>query len=138
MSWVQRLFGGDTISQPDGDKTDSATEENMSPGLTGEYDWDLREKAGMRQPPVPPQNMGLEGEYDSNGLAKRVAAAFDEIKELENIETISIAQDGCTIMLNGSVPSEAILVRMIDAASKVDGTKSVDSSGVKIEAVSTV
>jgi hypothetical protein len=38
----------------------------------------LKNKVEMHQPPVSPKNMGLEGEYDPNGLAKRVAAAFDK------------------------------------------------------------
>lgn len=75
MSWLQRVCGEETSSLL---KTEDSAqvEKRMSPGLTSEYDWELREKVGEHQPPPPPEYMGLEGEYDQLGLAKRVAAAF--------------------------------------------------------------
>lgn len=134
MSWLKRQFGNSQQSLDKSTENQSAVEESMSPGLTGEYDWELREKAGMRQPPVLPKNMGLEGEYDPNGLAKRVAAAFDANQGIEDVETLEILQDDCTIIFKGLVPNQSILDHMIDVASKVDGTKAVDSSQVRIEA----
>ncbi|MBW4640200.1 MAG: BON domain-containing protein [Gloeocapsa sp. UFS-A4-WI-NPMV-4B04] len=106
----------------------------MSPGLTGEYDWDLREKAGENQPPPPPEYMGLEGEYDQLGLAKRVAEAFEQEPHIDEIETLQICQDGSTIVLRGCVPSESVLSHLKEVAAKVDGTKAVDTSQVTIAA----
>ncbi|BDA68616.1 hypothetical protein CAL7716_027820 [Calothrix sp. PCC 7716] len=134
MSWLKRQFGNSQPTLDESTKNQSAVEESMSPGLTGEYDWELREKAGMRQPPVLPKNMGLEGEYDANGLAKRVAAAFDKNPDIEDVETLEIFQDDSTIILKGSVPNQSILDHMIDVASKVDGTKAVETSQVIIQA----
>lgn len=134
MSWLKRQFGNLQETLDESTKNQSAVEESMSPGLTGEYDWELREKAGMRQPPVLPKNMGLEGEYDPNGLAKRVAAAFDKNQDIEDVETLEIFQDDSTIILKGSVPNQSILDHMIDVASKVDGTKAVETSQVVIQA----
>jgi hypothetical protein len=134
MSWLQRNFGENCSTQASSEETVQAEEKRMSPGLTGEYDWDLREKAGLHQPPPPPEHMGLEGEYDENGLAKRVAAAFDRDPEVEDMETLHIAQTGSTIVLNGSVPNQAILEHIKTVAAKVDGTKAVDTSQVTVEA----
>jgi hypothetical protein len=134
MSWLERQFGDSKETIEKSTVSKSTAEQSMSPGLTGEYDWELREKAGMRQPPVLPENMGLDGEYDTNGLAKRVAAAFDNNPDIEDIQTLEIFQDGGTIHLKGSLPNQSILDHMIDMASKVDGTKAVDTSQVKIEA----
>ncbi|MBD1923785.1 BON domain-containing protein [Microcoleus sp. FACHB-831] len=134
MSWVERQFGQTSSSEGDGKHEDPKTiEEQMSPGLTGEYDWYLREKAGMHKPPTPPEYMGFEGEYDANGLAKRVAAAFDKDPDIGNVETLEIAQDGGTIVLKGTVPGEAVLSHIEEVAAKVDGTKALDTSQVTIQ-----
>lgn len=133
MSWLKRQFGNLEETLHENTDNQSTVEESMSPGLTGEYDWELREKAGMRQPPISPENMGIEGEYDPNGLAKRVAAAFDKNPDIEDVETLEILQDNSTIILKGLLPNQSILDHMIDVASKVDGTKAVDTSQVTIQ-----
>lgn len=134
MSWLQRHFGQNCTTQVSSKDIAQSEENRMSPGLTGEYDWDLREKAGMHQPPPPPEHMGLEGEYDENGLAKRVAAAFDKDPEIEDMESLHIVQAGSTIVLNGSLPNQGMLEHMIDVAARVDGTKAVDTSQVTVAA----
>jgi len=134
MSWLERLFGQKFNNQANTQQNTTTNEEKMSPGLTGEYDWSLREKAGSHQPPPPPEHMGLEGEYDPSGLAKRIAAAFDHDPELANLDTVHIAQKGSTIVLKGSVKSETILNRLTEVAGKVDGTKAVNTTALKVEA----
>jgi hypothetical protein len=135
MTWLQRQFGAENPNDSQQDYKDEKIthEELMSPGLTGEYDRDLREKAGMRQPPILPHNMGIDGEYDVNGLAKRVAAAFDQNPEIQDISTLEIVQDDSKISLKGSIQNQSILDQMVDLASRVDGTKIVDTSEVTIE-----
>ncbi|MBD1889934.1 BON domain-containing protein [Coleofasciculus sp. FACHB-SPT9] len=134
MTWLERQFGQQKTSTEGDSKHDAqAVEQQMSPGLTGEYDWELREKAGMHKPPTLPEYMGFEGEYDANGLAKRVAAAFDQEPNLKNIDTLEIAQDGGTIILTGSVPDQSILSHVEAVAAKVDGTKAVDLHQVEIK-----
>jgi hypothetical protein len=141
MSWMQRLYGEEpkltqhrqklTTGSPEV-KNFTATPYEISLGLTRQYDRELREKAGMREPPVLPENMGLEGEYDEQGLAKRVAQAFDQTIELQAIETVTIAQDGSTIVFSGQVPDPGALEKMVKVASVVDGTRTVDYEKVKI------
>jgi hypothetical protein len=133
MSWLKRVCEEESSSLL---KTKDAgqSETRMSPGLNGEYDQARREKAGEHQPPPPPEYMGLEGEYDQLGLAKRVAEAFEQAPHIDEIETLHICQDGSTIVFKGSVPSQHILNYLEDVAAKVDGTKVVDTTQVTIAA----
>lgn len=133
MSWSERHFG-QTSNKENSNPSPQAVEEQMSPGLTGEYDSALREKAAAHQPPPPPEYMGLEGEYDEQGLAKRVVKALDQEPNLDDIESLHITQKGSTIVLEGSAPSEAILSQVKEVAAKVDGTEAVDSAQVTIAA----
>lgn len=133
MSWLERVCEEETSSLLK-TRDSRQSETRMSPGLTGEYDHSRREKAGEHQPPPPPEYMGLEGEYDQLGLAKRVAEAFEQAPHIDEIESLQIAQDGSTIVLKGSVPSQDILNHLENLAAKVDGTKQVDTTQVTIAA----
>jgi hypothetical protein len=133
MSWLNRVCEEETSSLLK-TKESEQSETSMSPGLTGEYDHSRREKAGEHQPPPPPEYMGLEGEYDQLGLAKRVAEAFEQAPNIDEIESLQIGQDGSIIVLKGSVPSQDILNHLKDLAAKVDGTKQVDTTQVKVTA----
>lgn len=132
MGWLQRLFGQEIPNQVQTRRDSNIQDQKMGPGLTGQYDWDLREKAGLHEPPLPPESLGLEGEFDQYGLAKRVASAFDQTADLQAIETATLRQDGSAIILEGVVPTQEILQRMIDVASQVDGTKSVDTRRIMV------
>ncbi len=141
MGWLQRLLEPHEHIQADEAKTPESTGSSgqyvtagkMSPGLNGEYDRQLREKAGAHQPPPPPEFMGLEGEYDTNGLAKRVAQAFDSDPEIEDLHTLYVSQSGSTVVLEGSVPNQDTLERFTAVAAKVDGSKSIDTTRVKVQ-----
>lgn len=128
MSWLERIS-----VLPERGNAQPSTEEQMSPGLTGEYDWELREKAGLHMPPPPPEAMGIEGEYDPSGLAKRVAMALDRDPIVEDLETVEIVQIGKAIVLKGQVPEQGVLDRLVKIASQVDGTAEVDTHEVVVE-----
>jgi len=81
---------------------------------------------------IPPERVGLEGEYDQSGLAKRVVLAFDEDAQLGDLERLWVAQTGSTVVLKGEVPSQAELDKAISIAEGVEGTTSVDSSQVTV------
>lgn len=132
MSWLQRLSGQESNHLEGKRDAAQATEDRMSPGLNGSYDHELREKAGQHQPPIPPEYMGLEGEYDTNGLAKRTAAAFDADPSVKDLETLHITQDGSTIILEGSVPNQDVLAHLSDLACRVDGTKAINTDRVNV------
>ncbi|MGD1867789.1 MAG: phospholipid-binding protein [Phormidesmis sp.] len=81
---------------------------------------------------VPDYKVGLDGDFDESGLAKRVALAFDEDNQLDDIDTLWVAQTSATVVLKGKVPSQAILDKMVKVAKGTDGTDSVDTSQVEV------
>ena len=81
---------------------------------------------------TPDYKVGLNGEFDESGLAKRVALAFDEDNQLDDIDTLWVAQTSATVVLKGKVPSQAILDKMVSVAKKVDGTDTVDTKQVEV------
>jgi len=76
--------------------------------------------------------MGLNGEYDQSGLAKRVALAFDEDPGLDDIDTLYVAQTGTTVVLKGKVPNQQLLSKMVSVARGVNGATAVDTSQVTV------
>ncbi len=81
---------------------------------------------------VSSERMGLNGEYDQSGLAKRVALAFDEDSSVTDVETLWVAQTGGSVVLKGSVPSQEILDRMVELASGVSGATDVSIDQVSV------
>jgi osmotically-inducible protein OsmY len=77
--------------------------------------------------------MGLNGEYDQSGLAKRVTLAFDQEPSLDDVETLWVAQIGDTVVLKGSVPNQDLLDQMVNIARDVYGTADVLVDQVEIE-----
>jgi len=73
----------------------------------------------------PPERIGICGEYDYNGLAKRVAHCFRE-SVTEDISQLKIRQRGCVVILTGRVASRRVLNRLIDVAITVEGAALVE------------
>ena len=114
MGWLKRLFG---MEKP----TDAAP---MHGGGGG----------GATAEAIAPERMGLNGEYDQSGLAKRVAAAFDQDQLVKDLDRVWVAQTGGTVVLKGDVPSQQHLDRLESIARGIDGATAIDSSQVKIQA----
>ncbi|NES95717.1 MAG: BON domain-containing protein [Desertifilum sp. SIO1I2] len=112
MGWLQRLFG---INKPNKSAETPAAAPAQAGGQT-----------------VPPERVGLSGEFDQSGLAKRVALAFDEDPQLDDIDTLYVAQTGSTVVLKGKVPSQDILTKMVTVARGVNGATAVDTSQVSV------
>ncbi|MEM8612004.1 MAG: phospholipid-binding protein [Cyanobacteria bacterium P01_H01_bin.105] len=81
---------------------------------------------------IPLCKIGLTGEFDESGLAKRVTLAFDEDSALDDVETLWVAQLSSKVVLKGKVPSQAILDKMVAVAKDVEGATAVDTSQVEI------
>lgn len=128
MTWHNKI---DFDHCDDGPAHGASSHSPMTPGLTNTYDNELREKAGMHTPPPPPECMGLEGEYDSFGLVRRLAETLDQQPDLAAIDTVTLTQHGSALCLAGSLNSEA-LDRIVDIASHLDGTREVDFSQVLV------
>jgi osmotically-inducible protein OsmY len=107
MGWLQRLFGQE---KPADAQTAPTPQSND----------------------IPPERVGLSGEYDDSGLAKRVALAFDENGELADVDTLWVAQTGSTVVLKGNVSSQDILDRAVSIASGVSGASNVSSDQVSV------
>lgn len=119
MGWLKRLFG---LEKPQNTQAYSAQTAAQAPAATAQ--------APAAIESIPPERMGLSGEYDQSGLAKRVALAFDEDPQLDDIETLYVAQTGSTVVLKGKVPSQEILNRMATIARSVNGATSVETDQV--------
>ena len=81
---------------------------------------------------IPLCKIGLTGEFDESGLAKRVTLAFDEDSQLDDVETLWVAQLSSKVVLKGKVPSQAILDKMVAVARDVEGATAVDTSQVEV------
>lgn len=113
LSWLQRLLGLEKPQNPDSDlsKTHPAASDNES---------------------ASPVQIGFDGEPDPSGLAKRVALAFDENPDVDDIETVYMAQKGSVIVLKGKVPSQEALDTLVSVAQEVDGVTEVEVDRVTV------
>jgi len=129
MGWLKRLFG---MEKPEN------AEVNPNPQAVGQAPTDTQQVAATTQQAptatqsIPPERLGLNGEYDQSGLAKRVALAFDQDAQLDDVNTLWVAQTGGTVVLKGQVPSQDILNKMVSVARTVNGTNAVDTTQVKV------
>ncbi|ACC80544.1 MAG: BON domain-containing protein [Nostoc sp.] len=121
MGWLQRLFGMEKPQNAEVNPTPQSIAQTPSTNA-----------APTATQSIPPERLGLSGEYDQSGLAKRVALAFDEDPQLDDVNTLWVAQTGSTVVLKGKVPSQEILNKMISVARSVNGTTDVDTNQATI------
>jgi osmotically-inducible protein OsmY len=122
MGWLKRLFG---MEKPEN------AEVNPAPQPVQEAAQETASAPAAVQS-IPPERVGLNGEYDQSGLAKRVALAFDQDAQLDDIDTLWVAQTSGTVVLKGKVPSQDILSKMVSVARSVNGADAVDTSQVTV------
>ncbi len=120
MGWLDRLFG-----RPDPAAKPAPTQAAPAPAPAAAAQSTLTA-------PIPPERVGLNGEYDQSGLAKRVAKAFDDA-DFEDDSRVWIAQRGTVVVLKGTAESRAVLDRMIAVARGISGATGVETDQVKIE-----
>ena len=123
MGWLKRLFGLEKL-------------ENQETVDAPAYQAPVAEaqaqaQAGSNQT-IPPERMGLNGEYDQSGLAKRVAQAFDANPDVADIETVYVAQHGSTVVLKGTVPEQGIVNKLVTIAKGVKGATGVETDQVTV------
>lgn len=134
MSWLQRVF---LMMSPSGFQPEAAISNygiNLGanlPSLPKRTDW--IHPSRLEPPAIPPECVGLQGEYDPQGLAKRVAQAFDQHPQIRQIQTLCIIQHGSRISLLGKVASINLLQQVVEVAKQVEGTQEVDVQQVVIE-----
>lgn len=138
MSWSQRIFlmmtSPSTPPEPvmasyaahtNSRAIDTATRSSKGYRSTGLAAW-------------PAEYTGLNGEFDPQGLAKRVAQAFDRHPIVRDIQTLCLLQQGNQISLLGKVADAMQLRQVVNLADQIDGVESVDVSQVVIEDLSPV
>lgn len=120
MGWLKRLFGQE--------KPQNA---QVNPRQQQTYNAQPAAQTSATES-IPLERMGLSGEYDQSGLAKRVALAFDEDPALDDIDTLYVAQTGSTVVLKGKVPTQQVLNKMISVARSVEGATDVETNQVEM------
>ncbi|MGB3765917.1 MAG: hypothetical protein WA947_05120 [Phormidesmis sp.] len=78
----------------------------------------------------PPERIGVKGEYDYHGLAKRVKYSFEQAFG-DQVVQLSIGQRGCVVTLTGVVASRSLLNRLVSLAIKVEGAALVEIYSVR-------
>lgn len=121
MGWLQRIFG---IGKP--------KNAQVNPPVQSAPQETAQAPAGASTGTTAPERVGLNGEYDQSGLAKRVALAFDEQPDLADEERLWVAQTGGTVVLKGEVTDQATLDKMVSVARSVNGATAVDTSQVTV------
>jgi osmotically-inducible protein OsmY len=109
MSWLKRIFG---LEKP----------ANSQEAIAG----------NATSSDIPPHKVGLDGNFDESGLAKRVVLAFDEDPNVADEESLWVAQLQSKVVLKGKVSDQVTLNRVVAIAQGVNGTTEVDASQVTI------
>jgi hypothetical protein len=81
---------------------------------------------------IPPERVGLNGEYDHRGLAKRVSLVFRQQCSSIEIEQLRVSQRGAVVVLMGKIPERKLLVKLVNLAMSVPGTADVEVNGVSV------
>jgi osmotically-inducible protein OsmY len=126
MGWLQRLFGQEKSQDP---------QQAISGQVVAQAPMSAPTDASADAPAaeeIPIERVGLNGEYDQSGLAKRVALAFDQDSEVADVDHVYVAQTGSTVVLKGKAPSQEILNKLVTIANSVNGASAVDADQVEI------
>lgn len=138
MSWLQRVFSlmNSSSLQPEiavnGSYVASLTT-SLSSQSNSASPFSRISPRKLDTPSVPLEYRGINGEYDPQGLAKRIAQAFDQHPQVQQIKTLCIIQHGSKISLLGKVVDDAQLQQVIDVAKQVDGIQEIDVQQVVVE-----
>lgn len=84
---------------------------------------------------IPPERIGINGEYDYYGLMKRVRYQLREQTAL--LKSIKIRQRGRVIILKGHLSSAEALSQAIKLVMDVEGVDAVETHGVEIRTAAT-
>lgn len=106
----------------------SSSQTSLSPG--GFESFSLTMQHLFRQ--IPPERIGLTGEYDHNGLSKRVQAALDRAFKPEVLQNLKVRQRGAMVVLLGTVPDRNLLSSIVKVAMTVEGAIGVEVNGVNV------
>jgi len=106
MGWLERIFPG--TKKPEAAPTPEVVASATT--TTGES--------------IPPAKVGLNGEFDESGLAKRVAKALDDANISDSVG-LWVAQTGSTVVLKYNPDAEGVLAQAKQVAQGVHGATAV-------------
>jgi ABC-type molybdate transport system ATPase subunit len=87
---------------------------------------------------IPPERVGLHGEYDYYGLAKRIQVGFFDQVGRSAALRLSIKQRGSAVILSGQVDRLDQLHQLVDLALRTEGATHVEVQNVQITTVAAV
>lgn len=75
---------------------------------------------------IPPEKVGLDGNFDESGLAKRVAKALDDANISDHVG-LWVAQAGSVVVLKFNPDAEGVLEQAQQIALSVEGATDVQT-----------
>jgi len=81
---------------------------------------------------IPPERVGVNGEYDHSGLANRVMLALQEQFEAIEIAQLRVLQRGRVIILLGQISNWQLLTCLVNVASAAYGASTVETHGLRV------
>lgn len=81
---------------------------------------------------IPPERVGLQGEYDHQGLAKRVMLAFRKEFTLIELIGLRVTQRGAVVVVIGQILNQKMLIRLVNLAMATSGAADVEVNGVSV------
>jgi osmotically-inducible protein OsmY len=75
---------------------------------------------------IPPEKVGLDGNFDESGLAKRVAKALDDANISDHVG-LWVAQTGSAVVLKYNPDAASVLAQAEQVARGVDGATDVQA-----------
>ncbi|MBD1875633.1 hypothetical protein H6F75_19305 [Nodosilinea sp. FACHB-131] len=81
---------------------------------------------------IPPERVGLNGEYDYYGLAKRIKTSFHGQVGREAVKQLTVKQRGSAVILSGQVDTLELLDQLVDLALHTEGTTHVEVHDVQV------
>lgn len=81
---------------------------------------------------IPPERVGLQGEYDHQGLAKRVMLAFRQEFAFMELSGLRVTQRGAVVVIMGKILSQKMLVKLVNLALATSGAADVEVNGVSV------
>jgi len=104
--------------------------------LNGAYYRDLDDfltpVQGLRS--IPPERIGLNGEYDHYGLAKRVRVSLSHRYGSSIVECLNIRQRGSVIVLSGAVSGRAHVEELAQIILSLEGATQVEVRQLQVTA----
>lgn len=76
---------------------------------------------------IPAEKVGIDGNFDESGLAKRVAQALDDANISDNVG-LWVAQKGSTVVLKYNEDAKEVLAKAEQVAKGVEGASGVETT----------